>query len=39
MPITKKVMQDPVVIADGDSFEKSAIERRGDVPPNKLYPN
>jgi hypothetical protein len=38
-PITKEVMTDPVVLPDGDSYEKSAILARGDVPSNKLYPN
>jgi hypothetical protein len=38
-PITKEVMTDPVVLPDGDSYEKAAIVARGDVPSNKLYPN
>jgi hypothetical protein len=38
-PITKKVMADPVVLPDGDSYEKSAMVARGDVPSHKLYPN
>ena len=32
-------MKDPVVIPDGDSYERSAIEKRGDVPTDKIYSN
>ena len=38
-PITKDVFQDPVVIPGGDTYERSAILERGDVPEEKLYPN
>jgi hypothetical protein len=38
-PITKKLMEDPVVIPDGDSYERSAILERGDVTADKLYLN
>lgn len=34
-PITKKVMDNPVVLSDGVSYEKSAVASRGD----KMYPN
>ena len=37
--ITNEVMKDPVVIPDGDSYERSAIEKRGDVPTDKIYSN
>jgi hypothetical protein len=38
-PITKQVLEDPVVIPDGDSYERSAILERGDVSADKLYRN
>jgi len=41
-PITDKLMEDPVVIADGTSYERSVImEKRGDdiESGGKLYPN
>jgi hypothetical protein len=38
-PITKKILDDPVVIPIGDSYERSAITRRGDVPAHQLYAN
>jgi hypothetical protein len=38
-PITKEIMTDPVVVPGGDSYEKSALVARGDVPSNKVYPN
>jgi hypothetical protein len=38
-PITKKILDDPVVIPIGDSYERSAITRRGDVPALQLYAN
>ena len=37
--IIGKVMSDPVVTPEGDSYERSAIEERGDVPTDKLYSN
>lgn len=36
-PITKMLFSDPVVVPNGDSYEKSAIEARGTASP--LYPN
>lgn len=36
-PITKEIMADPVVMLDGNSYERSSMEDR--VPSNKLYPN
>jgi hypothetical protein len=38
-PITNNIFQDPVVIPDGTSYERSAITSRGDVPAIKLYSN
>jgi hypothetical protein len=39
-PITEQLLDDPVVIPDGDSYERSAIPARGDVPSdNQLYSN
>lgn len=38
-PITKQVMDDPVVVFDGESYERSALEKRGDVPSSSMYPN
>lgn len=38
-PITEKILEDPVVIPTGDSFERSAITERGDYPSNQLYSN
>jgi hypothetical protein len=38
-PITKDLMEDPVVIPDGDSYERSAILETGDVSADKLYLN
>lgn len=38
-PITKNIFDDPVVIPDGDSYERSAIIQRGDVPAESLYSN
>mmetsp|Transcript_38568 Transcript_38568/g.54275 ORF Transcript_38568/g.54275 Transcript_38568/m.54275 type:complete len:277 (+) Transcript_38568:102-932(+) len=38
-PITNKIMKDPVVIPSGDSFERSAIIERGEVPESALYSN
>jgi hypothetical protein len=38
-PITNKIFEDPVVIPDGTSYERSAITSRGDVPALKLYTN
>jgi hypothetical protein len=38
-PISNQLMKDPVVIPGGDSYERTAIETRGDVPSDKLYPN
>jgi hypothetical protein len=32
-------MTDPVVLPNGDSYEKAVIMARVDVPSNKLYPN
>jgi hypothetical protein len=37
--ITKKILNDPVVTPDGDSYEQSTIKAGGDIIPNKLYPN
>jgi hypothetical protein len=37
--ITKELMKDPVVAPDGDSYEKSAIEKSPRFPSEKLYPN
>jgi hypothetical protein len=38
-PITKQVLEDPVVIPDGESYERSAILERGDFSADKLYLN
>jgi len=38
-PITKSLLKDAVVLPDGDTFERSAIEERGDVAYNKMYVN
>ena len=38
-PITNQLIKDPVVVPDGLSYERKAIENRGDVPLDKLYPN
>jgi hypothetical protein len=38
-PITKQVLEDPVVIPDGDSYERSAMLEQGDVSADKLYLN
>ena len=37
--ITGKVMSDPVVIPNGDSYERSVMEERGDFPTDMLYSN
>jgi len=38
-PITKEILIAPVVIADGNSYERTAVEKRGDIPSEKMYPN
>lgn len=38
-PITKNLLKDAVIIPNGETFERSAIEERGDVAPNKMYFN
>mmetsp|Transcript_41504 Transcript_41504/g.81362 ORF Transcript_41504/g.81362 Transcript_41504/m.81362 type:complete len:323 (-) Transcript_41504:81-1049(-) len=37
--ITKQLLKDPVVIPDGDSYERSAIEARGGFLAEKIYEN
>jgi hypothetical protein len=39
-PITEHILEDPVVIPDGNSYERSAIlDSRRDVPSEKIYSN
>ena len=38
-PISKKLLEEPVVAPDGISYDRAAIEATNDYPKGKLYPN